>query len=160
MPKWLYDFCERLQKLFSCCFPPAKGDGKTDQKKEIIVGNGECKTSQDQQITKGAIVEELKCVFCQKLFDSCFQKRVRIETIPVVGTVPIETPSNSDITEPKCNFCNRCKSCQADFDKDKTNSKAKKDIESRCNALNYLIFICILTVMFISNMALWLSMSQ
>ncbi len=60
----------------------------------------------------------------------------------------------------QCNFCNRCNSCQADFDKDKAKVKNKKDIETRCNVLNYFVFLWVLLLMFISNMAVWLTMSN
>lgn len=60
----------------------------------------------------------------------------------------------------KCNFCNRCESCQVDFDKDKAKGKNKKDIEAKCSALNYFVFFFILLFMFVANMALWLSMAS
>jgi len=53
--------------------------------------------------------------------------------------------------KPKCNFRNRCKSCQADFDKNKAKVKNKKDIEARWIALNYFVFLWILLFMFVSN---------
>jgi hypothetical protein len=182
MPNWLYDFCGRLQKIFFCCFPPAKKDEKTDQKKDVIVGNGEFKKSQDQEPAQATSAEKVKCVCCQRLFAPCLRKRVKVETIdtkPDISvedvesaktspseTLPIETPVSANAIEPKekekpkCNFCNRCESCQADFDKDKAKSKTKKEIEARCNALNYLVLIIVALFMFISNMALWLLMSQ
>jgi hypothetical protein len=163
MPKWLYDFCGHLQRVFFCCFPLTKADDKKKKNQEAIIDNGEFKMSQDQEITEATIVEEVKCVCCQKLFTSCLQKRVKVETINIIDTrsdLPIEGIEPIEKEKPKCNFCNRCKSCQADFDKDKAKGKVKKDIEARCNALNYLVFICVLLLMFISNMALWLSMSH
>lgn len=54
----------------------------------------------------------------------------------------VESVSVNEINEnakSKYNFCNRCKSCQSDVDKDKVKTKNKKDIEGRCNALNYFL---------------------
>ncbi len=53
MPKRLYDFCGRLQKILFCCFPPAKKDEKTDQKKDVIVESGK---SGDQVSTKATSI--------------------------------------------------------------------------------------------------------
>ncbi|CAF4259207.1 unnamed protein product [Rotaria sp. Silwood2] len=68
--------------------------------------------------------------------------------------------AENQTAKPKCNFCSRCESCQVDFDKDKVKGKNKKEIETRCNALNYLVFLCLLLCMFVSNLAVWLSMSK
>ncbi len=62
--------------------------------------------------------------------------------------------------KPKCHLCDRCDPCQADFAKDKAKGKKKKDIEVRCSALNYLVFLCILLCLFVSDMAVWLLMSN
>ncbi|CAF4393219.1 unnamed protein product [Rotaria sp. Silwood2] len=79
---------------------------------------------------------------------------------PTETTACINTNEPNETAKPKCDFCNRCESCQADFDKDKAKGKNKKDMEARCSALNYFVFLCVLLFMFISNMAIWLSMSQ
>jgi hypothetical protein len=103
--------------------------------------------------------------FCQEIFALHTQRRVGVESIDNPADVkPLEVAAYFGVNEtmetekPKCNFCNRCESCQAD--KDKAKGKTKKEIDSKCNALNYLVFICVSVFMFISNMALWLSMSQ
>jgi hypothetical protein len=57
MPKRLYDFCGYLQRIFFCCFPPAKADGKVDKNKDVIVENGEFKKSEDQISTKATSIE-------------------------------------------------------------------------------------------------------
>ena len=76
-------------------------------------------------------------------------------------TVAAKTKSNetNDPAKPKCDFCDRCETCQADFDKDKTKGKNKKEIESKCGALNYLVFIIVCILMVISNIALWAVMA-
>jgi hypothetical protein len=68
--------------------------------------------------------------------------------------------SINEKTTSKCNFCNRCKSCQEDFDKDKTKDKNKKDIQAKCNALNYLVLLCISLFMLISNIVVWVLMAR
>ncbi|CAF3881768.1 unnamed protein product, partial [Rotaria sordida] len=182
MPKPLYAFCGQLQKVFICCFPPSQQDNKIDKNKDVIVENAEIKKSDDKETTQATNTQKMKCISCQKLFSSCRQRQSRVEIVnekennSVQNVEPIKTnptdvepneiavsvPVNEPNAEakPKCDFCNRCEPCQADFDKDKAKGKNKKDIEARCNALNYFVFICVLLFMFISNMALWLAMSK
>lgn len=73
-----------------------------------------------------------------------------------------EETSKNEINESKkdkCQFCDRCGTCQADFDKDKKKNKGKKDAESKCSALNYLVFIIVFVLMLASNLAVWFIMS-
>ncbi len=146
MPKTLYAFCGLLQRIFCCCFPSPKADDETD----AIVEDGEFNESVDQDSTKVTSTQNMKFVSGQKISPSRLQTRIALKTIN----------TNNEEATPKCNFCNRCKSCQADFDKDKVKDKNKKDIEARCNALNYLVLLCVSLFMFISNMVVWLLMSR
>ena len=68
-------------------------------------------------------------------------------------------PISTQTIESKCNFCNRCEPCQTNVDKEKAKSKEKKEVEGKCKALNYFILLCISILMFVSNMALWLTMA-
>ncbi len=60
----------------------------------------------------------------------------------------------------KCNFCTRCDTCQTDVDKDKAKGKSKKEVEAKCNTLNLFVFGFVLMCIFISNLAIWVSMSM
>ncbi|CAF4090954.1 unnamed protein product [Rotaria magnacalcarata] len=173
IPAPLYGFSGELQKLL-WCFPAPKEEKKPDKMEKVVVENFDVK--------KSTMFENMKCVSCQKLFSSCLHRQTRVEnldekadikvdkvesdTIRPVEVTPIETTTDAKVdetnetTKPKCNFCNRCETCQADFDKDKAKGKTKKDIEARCSALNYFVFSCMLLFMFVSNMTLWLYMSS
>lgn len=138
MPKALHIFSEFLREIFCCCFTPDKKDEKSVKKK-----------SMDN--------ETVKCIYCRQLFGSCCRKTTnQVEDVKDQDQESDETPT----VKTKCQLCDRCDTCQADFDKDKSKGKTKKDIEAKCSALNYFIFILILLFMFISNMAIWLLMSQ
>ena len=132
MPKPLYAFARLLQRLFCCCFSSSKTDNKTEKKAASVVEDGEFNEYMEENI-------------------------YRIRNYPIHG---IEFVQANDMTTSKCKFCKRCKSCQADFDKDKVKDKKKKDIEVKCGALNYLIVLCVSILMFISNMVVWLLMSR
>ncbi len=182
MPKSLYSFCGSLQRVFYCCFPPPKEVDRTKENKDVLLENGQFKEPGDEETTKLTSTQKMKCVLCQNLFNSCLRRSIRVENIDKkedtsvddmksiktspTGTTPLETAACVCVNEtnekdkPRCDFCNRCESCQADFDKDKAKGKTKKDIEARCNALNYFVFIFVLLFMFISNMALWIIMSK
>ncbi|CAF0788447.1 unnamed protein product [Adineta steineri] len=161
MVKSLYNFCGYLQRIFFCCFPRPKQNSKVDKKNDIIAENGEMKIFENQEST-----QQMKCV-------SRLRKQNSIETMEMKqhsSATHTESIKKSSIevqpweinkeAKRKCNFCNRCESCQADIDKDKTKSKEKKDIEARCNALNYLVFICVFLLMLIVNITIWLLMSK
>ncbi|CAF1336558.1 unnamed protein product [Adineta steineri] len=175
MPKFLYTFCGLLQKkVFFYCFPSAKDD----KKKDVIVNNSELKKSGDQESIQATIIQEKKCASCQKLLPSCFRRNTKVADIekkdqpsPIEDDTPKKTNNNNfpiidkpevvttdkkdENPKPKCDFCDRCETCQADFDKDKAKGKNKKDIEARCNALNYFIFIIILIFMAIAEFCVW-----
>jgi hypothetical protein len=107
----------------------------------------------------------MKYFFCQEIFTLHTQRRIGIKSIDNPADVKLlevaayfGVNETMEMEKPKCNFCNRCESFQAD--KDKAKGKMKKEIDAKSNALNYLVFICVSVLIFISNMALWLSMSQ
>ena len=149
MPKLLNSFCGQLQRIFCCCFPPPKPDDKVDSKKDITA-NGTMTTNDVNS----------RCL-------PCFRRRVQVETkaskndifVEEAGAAKTKSNETNDPAKPKCDFCDRCETCQADFDKDKTKGKNKKEIESKCGALNYLVFIIVCILMIASNIALWLMMS-
>ncbi|CAM2710685.1 unnamed protein product [Rotaria socialis] len=173
IPAPLYSFSGKLQKLL-WCFPAPKEEKKPDKMEKVVVENFDVK--------KPTMFENRKCVSCQKLFSSCLHRQTRVENLdekadikvdkvesntnqPIEVTA-IETTTDAKVdetnetTKPKCNFCNRCETYQADFDFDKAKGNTKKDIEARCSALNYFFFSCMLLFMFLSNMNLWLYMSS
>jgi hypothetical protein len=179
MSKSLHAFCEWLQKVLFCCFPsPPKQDTKTKENKNIIVHNGDSNTVRHQESTEATSNHNMRYFCCQTTFASCFQRHNRVEgsaneqrvaviedsgfsgmnptTATAVGTNQI----NNDKVKAKCNFCDKCESCQAAVDKEKAKGKNKKSVEDCCNALNYLVFICVVVLMFASNLAMWLIMSQ
>ncbi|CAF1362402.1 unnamed protein product [Adineta steineri] len=135
MPKLLYSFSEWLQKrIFLFCFPLPKQD---------------------------------------KPNPSCFRQNIKVENIDMDQHFPIENATsigknNIDDTrietnnkaKSECNFCNRCETCQADFNKDKVKGNNKKDIEAKCSALNCFVFFCLLLVMTISELSIWITMSE
>jgi hypothetical protein len=82
------------------------------------------------------------------------QRPISLESIYTRQDYSINNITNEKTTS-KCDFCNRCKSCQADFDKDKAKDKKKKDIEAKCSALNYLILLCVSLFMFVSNIVVY-----
>lgn len=145
MPKVLLAFCEFLQQVFCCCFPPAKKDGKDAANKTTTTATDD---------------ETVKCVYCRQLFGSCCRKTTRVEDVNNEGSKGQAIVSTDDSSKAKCQLCDRCQSCQADFDKDKAKGKTKKDIEAKCSALNYFIFILVFLFMFISNMVIWLLMAE
>ena len=161
--------------LVDGCFPPVKKDDKMNKNKD-----GDLAKSPNQESTKATSAEPVKCTCCQRLFTPCLRRRVKVETTSTMDSnadvesvktnppeaLPVETPASGNTTDPnekkkpKCDFCNRCETCQADLDKDKAKGKAKKEIEGRCNAINYLVCLIVALCIFISNMSLWLLMAQ
>jgi hypothetical protein len=168
MSKPLYAFCGLLQRAFCCCCQSSKADKKTD----AIVENGEFNKAMDQDSTEAISTQNIKYVPDQNLYPSRFQRAIALQNINERQNYFIEGmkstkinptdvgPIENEMATPKCNFCNRCKSCQADFDKDKAKDKNKKDIEAKCNTLNYLVLLCVSLFMFVSNLTVWLLMSR
>lgn len=145
MPNVLLAFCEFLQQVFCCCFPLTKTNEKDAANKTTIAA------ADDETVT---------CVYCRQLFGSCCRKTNRVKDGNKKESHEQAMVSTDDSSKEKCQLCDRCQSCQADFDKDKAKGKTKKEIEAKCSALNYFIFILIFLFMFISNMVIWLLMAQ
>jgi hypothetical protein len=141
MTKQLYAFSGLLQKIFCCCcFPSSKSDEKTDE---------------DEQLNKPVNQNSNQVIITQRPI--ALESIYRRQDYPINGIQSIET---NEKTTSKCDFCNRCKLCQADFDKDKDKDKKKKDIEAKCSALNYLILLCVSLLMLVSNIVVWILMSR
>jgi hypothetical protein len=131
MPKRLYAFCGLLQRIPLYCIPSPKQDKKKDG--EFKIDKEQCNNVEGIESIKSNRIDPTACV-------------------SVIKT--------NEEAKPKCNFCNRCEPCQADFDKDKVKGRSKKDVEGRCNALNYLVLFCVFLCMFVSDMAVWISMAK
>ena len=82
------------------------------------------------------------------------------ETSPTKEAVSITMDPPTEQAKPKCNLCDRCEPCDTDFQDEKAKRKAKKDVESKCSALNYFAFLCIFALMAGANVPLWLSMAS
>ncbi|CAF3192520.1 unnamed protein product [Rotaria sp. Silwood2] len=182
MPKLLYVFCGVLQRILFYCFPPPKQGDKTKQNKDIVAETGEIKKSDDKDSTKATGTSKIKRVSFQiqsapdvhthnKVASIENTQHISVENTESIKTNPIDVEpfkiaacasikETNQKAKSKCDFCERCTSCQADFDKDKAKGKNKKEIETRCNTLNYFVCLCQFLLMLISNMALWLSMSK
>jgi hypothetical protein len=107
------------------------------------------------------------CGLLQRVFVCCFSKPKDEETpLTKLANALENGKSDGDVNEAteegksKCSFCDRCEPCLTDYKKDKAKGKKKKDIESKCSALNYFIFLWILLFMFVANMVLWFSMAN
>jgi hypothetical protein len=174
MPKTLYAFCGRLERGFVCCFsppPPPPKDGKTVAKQEASMQEGEPKKPATEEKASNPKLCLSCCRRSPKIESAKVEERTTVEeTQPVTATsieantgdnsVSINMEKPAEEPTPKCNFCDRCEPCHADFTKDKAKGKSKKDVESKCSALNYFVFICVLLFMFIANMAVWFSMAN
>ena len=165
MPKSLYGFCGVLQKVFFCCFSASEKGDTTAKKKDLITEN-----VQDVDVTNN---QKAACISCRKLFPSCFQRQTKVESIEnsqketsvepmglVRRTAHISVGEAEEPAKLHCKFCNRCDSCEADRGKETAKDRNRKDIAARCNALNFLIFLFVFIFMLVSNMVLWISMSQ
>jgi hypothetical protein len=153
LPKPLKRFCGLLHRVFFCCFSQPK----------------------DDDISASATsIPKTKCVPYQRLFSACFRRRAKVEIVHMrehtnledmegnnsKPAVAISINETTEEVKAKCNFCDRCQPCLADYEKDKAKGKNKKEIESKCSALNYFVFLCVLLFMFIANMVLWFSMAN
>lgn len=145
MLQLLYILCDRLQRVFFCCFLST-------------------------ETAKVTSTEKIKCFSCQKLFTTCLRKRVAAENIDVpsfeTNIKPITTVEYVNTTEmtekqkSKCKFCGKCESYQTDCETNETKNKKKKDFETKCKILNYFVFFCVALLMIISNIVLWLIMAN
>lgn len=55
----------------------------------------------------------------------------------------------------KCVNCDRCETCQIDYNKKKDKDELKKDIEAKASLINCLVFSVILVGIFISQVVIW-----
>ena len=174
MPKSLYVFCGFFQKLPSYCVPKRKTNNETVIKKDVIVENGEFKKAENQVNAEAANSQATdQTVSTSDNNNSVVPENVSTDqNIPVDNKETIQTNSIETTTpiintnetiekkKSKCNFCNRCESCQSVVDSDKVKAKNKKDIEGKCNVLNYFVLSIVLILMLGSNLIVWLTMSK
>ena len=116
MTKYLYTFSGLLQRLFCCCFSSSKSDDNAEKKTDDIVEDAEI----DQSIITNQNVAYLSG---RNTYPSHFQRPMELEEFYRSQDYPInglEFMATNDKTTSKC------KSCQADFDKDKAKDKNKK----------------------------------
>ncbi|CAF1210276.1 unnamed protein product [Adineta ricciae] len=164
LPKLLFDFSGLLQRISANGFSKSK---QTDSN----VKKGELMSSDDAETTRH------RCMSCERALFPCLRRRVVVENadksqmnpkddVESVTGDTNDVPSNSEHVNKtkakinaKCNFCDRCETCQVNFDRDKTKSKIKKDVEAKCNILNYLVFSFVSLCVFVSNVVVWLLMS-
>ncbi|CAF1318946.1 unnamed protein product [Rotaria sordida] len=124
MPKPIYAFCGQLQRVFFCCFPSSKEDGKTDKNKDVIIENGDIKKFDDIRSIQATNTQKMKCISCQNLFTVCLQKRntkvgnsdkkqdISGEDIESNKANPTETITGVTINEtakPKSNIKTQCR---------------------------------------------------
>lgn len=112
MSKPLYAFSGLLQKVLCCCFSSSKSDKKTD---DII---------EDDQFddTQFVTTQNMRYVSGQRISSTRLQRPIVLENIYTKRDYPVngmESTIINDKRTSKCKFCNRCKSYQDDFDKDK-----------------------------------------
>jgi hypothetical protein len=120
IPQCLDKFGELVKKIFCLCFPSDKKESSKVANTSILL------------ITDGTKNDSI-----EKSDNSVLPNSV--ETLKKV--TEIEDKTN------KCDLCERCSDCEADFKKEKEKGKRKKDIESKLQAVNYLAFIIMLIVM-------------
>ena len=104
------------------------------------------------------------CEYLKKMFCLCFTPAKKPtkdndKSKAVEGGEEKSKIENETKKKDKCQFCDRCKDCEAGFKKEEEKGKKKKEIESKLDALNYLIFIIVLVAMFITQMSIWLTVS-
>ena len=164
LPKLLFDFSGLLQRI------SINGFSRSNQT-DSNVKTEELMSLDDAETTKH------RCMSCNGIFFVCLRRRVVVENAGKTQRNPAEdiesvTSDTNDVTpnsehvnkmkekrNPKCNFCDRCETCQVNFDRDKTKNKIKKDVEAKCNILNYLVFSFVSLCVFVSNVVVWLLMS-
>ena len=108
-----------------------------------IKGAVSCKKKQDNSINPG----------------NNENKDLKVVTDPdsndknAIEVTPTEEPKQ------KCNKCDLCQDCQKDKDKDDKKKKDKDELEANLRVLNLTAFAIILTLTFICNMAIWLTIA-
>lgn len=180
MPKVIFAFSGVLQRLFACWPPTTKNQVSDDKKNNSSIENGEINKSSHRDIIE--VIEYIKLISRDSLFIFYTQRQNQADGIEKKEQTIVEdvesvnakslnnkllqkttdvgaNEKNDYKAKSKCNFCNRCPSCQADHDKDKTKTKNNKDIEARCNAINTFLFLFIFLFMLVANVALWVTMA-
>lgn len=147
IPKKLNDFCAFLQRVFFCCFT-TPGDTACVK----------CATCPDPLFRRKRQVQSSETNELQSVSSSELGTIDGARTTASCVSINVNEPVGE--AKAKCQQCDRCQSCQNEFQDDKTKHKNKKDVESKCSALNYLIFSLIFLFMFVGNVALWTSMAN
>lgn len=183
MPHVLYVLCEKLQKLFNASSSKRTHPNKTTENKNDKPDMRVIDNSTKSHDTISTTILKQRFVSCKEFSSFYFKCHHRIninnentqdpefeDTHSVQNntidsatrrrTILVSALDTDKESKEKCTFCDRCKSCQADFQADKAKTKTKKDIENKCNILNYLAFACVLLFMLVSNLAVWLSISR
>ena len=171
LPKSLHAFCGVLERCFFCCFSPP-----TPPKNNKMMSTRDASAQNDESIKpviEGNRSNPKRCL-------SCCRRSPKVENMTVAELMIVESvepdkgksfggsPNDkSDCintnepgveAKPKCNTCDRCEPCDADFQEEKAKRKSKKDVESKCSALNYFVFLCMFFFVAIANILVWLSM--
>ena len=80
---------------------------------------------------------------------------------PINQTTQVKQPSTEKMNPIiKCSYCDRCKDCLKDLDKEGKKKKEKEALESNMAALNYLACFVLFTIIFNCNLAIWLSIKN
>ncbi|CAF2011275.1 unnamed protein product [Rotaria magnacalcarata] len=157
MPTVLYVFCGKLQRILCYCFPPEKKDDKINKKTGVVPDDGEIQNFSEVKNTTATFISKRRVAARNDNVETTKSNSTDVTSTEIKSSIPMT--ETMKIATPKCDFCNRCESCQTEFNKDKAKGKFKKDIEARCSALNYFVFLCGFLFIFVSNMAVWISMS-
>ena len=127
-----------------------------------------CQSKNEMPKWLGFCGEKLKIFFCL-----CFPKekdKVAPKIHPLematkaengeLHSDSIENNSTKEETKKKCKFCDRCKDCEKDFKKNEDKKKDRKDFDGKLEALNYFFSLLTLLTMFITQMAIWVSVTN
>ena len=86
-------------------------------------------------------------------------KEKKTEEKEIEGNIEL-TSTMDKSKENNCDYCDRCEKCEAEFQKDEAKKKKKKDVESKLEALNYLICIIVAVAIVITQLAIWINLKQ
>ena len=113
--------------------------------------------------TKGEIPRclEIIAVFLKKsLFCCCFPVEKR--KVDDENKIQFYKPHNNSqfiMKNKKCRFCDRCETCETDHKKDKDKAKTKKEVDSKLEALNYLVFVLLFIAMLVVQLIIWIGIN-
>ena len=108
-----------------------------------------CRSKSEIPTWLGYFGEKLKLLFCL-----CFPpEKEKNKKVAPLGS------KNVQEDEKKCKFCDRCNDCEKIFKKDDDKKKLKKDVDAKLDAVNHFIFLSILFSIFITQMAIWVSIN-